>query len=331
MAKPTIYTIAREAGVSTATVSKILNNQGKISQDTALRVMEIIKKFNYVPQQRKQHGNSIGVVTFLTADRPLSSPFVSLLLNGICSEAFAHGRDITLVDSARIARFSPEELHCYYTANSLSGLLCLNLSDLDPFCARLRASKLPYLLLANADPSGNSVSSNNYDSVAEMIDYIICMGHRRIAFIGAVLNILESHILRRRAYEDTLLRHAIPLRPEFVIDLPDCERPTVKNALSRLLARPEPPTALFFAGEDLPVLPVLKQLGLRIPEDISVAGMALSPQESGMVPELSSIIQPVEAIGRCGVDLLLDLLAGNTPGPRVLNNLVLYGDTIRKI
>ena len=306
MGKPTIYTIAREAGVSTATVSKILNHQGKISPETAQRVMEIIRRHNYVPQQRKQHGNAIGAVTFLSNNRPL-------------------------IDRNRISRLSPEELHCFYTANSLSGLLGINLSDSEPFYRKLRASQLPYVLLSNAESGGNSISTKNYESVAEMIDYILCRGHERVAFLGMVIDMFESHIQRLRAYEDTLARHGIPLRKEFVIDLPNGERSTVKNALSRLLARPEPPTALFYASEDLAVVPILKQLGVRIPEDLSVAGMAIAPPESEGGPELSTVIQPVEEIGRCGVDFLLELLEGRHPTPKVLDNLVHYGDTIRKI
>ena len=206
MGKPTIYTIAREAGVSTATVSKILNHQGKISPETAQRVMEIIRRHNYVPQQRKQHGNAIGAVTFLSNNRPLASSFVATLLNGVCREAFAHGRDITLIDGNRISRLSPEELHCFYTANSLSGLLGINLSNSEPFYRKLRASQLPYVLLSNAESGGNSVSTKNYESVAEMIDYILCRGHERVAFLGMVIDMFESHIQRLRAYEDTLAR-----------------------------------------------------------------------------------------------------------------------------
>ena len=95
MPRPTIYTIAKAAGCSATTVSKILNNQGNISAETTARVMAIIKKLNYVPQQRKQHGNALGVITFLTNQRPLASPFVATLLNGICREAFSRGRDVS--------------------------------------------------------------------------------------------------------------------------------------------------------------------------------------------------------------------------------------------
>ena len=331
MPRPTIYTIAKAAGCSATTVSKILNNQGNISAETTARVMAIIKKLNYVPQQRKQHGNALGVITFLTNQRPLASPFVATLLNGICREAFSRGRDITLLDGERLAKLTPEELHCFYNSNSLSGLLGINLSDFNPFCTKLRTSNFPYVLLANSGTTGNSVYSRNYEAVTEMIDYICGMGHTRIAFIGVVLNYCESHIQRLKAYKDTLSKHNIPIRPEFIADLPDLERTTIKNALSRLMARKEPPTALFFASEDMEILPVIKQMGLKIPEDISVAGMTIKRQDDTAGAELATIVQPIEQIGQCGVELLLEQLDGRTLCEKVLDCQIYYGDTIRKI
>ena len=82
-----IYTVAKEAGVSTATVSKIINNSGSISRETSDRVLEIIKKYNFVPQQRRQTGSAIGVVTFLLRQGPLMAPFTARLLNGASPHA----------------------------------------------------------------------------------------------------------------------------------------------------------------------------------------------------------------------------------------------------
>ena len=98
MKRPSIYTIAREAGVSTATVSKIVNNHGNISRETSARVLEIIKKHNYVPQQRKQTESAVGVITFHNNRRPLASPFTGRLLNGVCLQCFEEGKDMILID-----------------------------------------------------------------------------------------------------------------------------------------------------------------------------------------------------------------------------------------
>lgn len=105
MKRPSIYTIAREAGVSTATVSKIVNNHGNISRETSARVLEIIKKHNYVPQQRKQTESAVGVITFHNNRRPLASPFTGRLLNGVCLQCFEEGKDMILIDGDRLATF----------------------------------------------------------------------------------------------------------------------------------------------------------------------------------------------------------------------------------
>ena len=181
-----IYTVAKEAGVSTATVSKIINNSGSISRETSDRVLEIIKKYNFVPQQRRQTGSAIGVVTFLLRQGPLMAPFTARLLNGACRQAFLAGRDLVLIDGERLAGLTPEELYCHYASNSLAGLLICNVAAENPFCTKLRKSGIPFILLANGstDDSVNFVTTRNYEAVYELVDYMLCLGHRRIAYMG---------------------------------------------------------------------------------------------------------------------------------------------------
>lgn len=331
--KATIYTIAKIAGVSTTTVSKILNGRGNISQETVQRVTALIKKYNYIPQQRRNRGNAVGVVTFLTNRRPLSSPFVSGLINGICRKAYELGHDVTLLDGERFEKFSSEELLCYYTSNSLLGLLGINLVGTAPLYKRVMQAKLPMVMLANPEGNVVSVSTRNYESTQEMIDYIICCGHVRIAYIGLVTGKFAVHEMRKKAYCDVLTQKGIPLRHELVVDLPNAEIQTVKNALLRLLSRSEPPTALFVASEELDsTCSILKQMGYRIPEDISVAGMAFTPDHiAGCDIEFSSIVQPLEEIGEQGVQLLQDMLHGIKCESIQLDNSIVYGDTVRKI
>ncbi len=335
MKKTSIYTIARAAGVSPATVSKIINRQGNISRETSLRVMEIIKRYNFVPQQKKLEGRTIGVLTFLMAGRPLASPFMARLLNGICHEAFNRERDVTLIDGKRLLELAPEELHCYFVSNSLCGLLVTNTAWEDPFCERLYASGIPFVLVANETPEKsiyNFVSSNNYDSVSDLLDYMVCMGHSRIAYVGLINQMLESHRERLRAYMDVLKRHKIRIRKEFILDLPNAEKVTIKNELIRLFSRPEPPTALFYASEDLSeIWTLLKQRGISVPGDLSVAGMRMGGSEPPLPQELSSIIQPTEELGIAGVHALLEHIETRKSVHCVLKNTVLYGDSIRKV
>ena len=334
MKRPSIYTIAREAGVSTATVSKIVNNHGNISRETSARVLEIIKKHNYVPQQRKQTESTVGVITFHNNRRPLASPFTGRLLNGVCLQCFEEGKDMILIDGDRLATFSPEELYCYYASNSLAGLLICNKAADDPFCLRLRKSGIPFILLANAAPGGevNYVATRNYEAVSELIDYMICLGHRRIAYVGLLNQLLDSHRERLRAFRDMHRKHGIDLRSEFVLDLPDAENATVKNALLRLLARPEPPTALFVGTDEcVKLYPLLAEMKIEVPETLSVAGFRMECDEAESGRDYSGIVQPTEQIGRRGVAALLDLAAGRCDHVfELLENAVNFGETVKR-
>ncbi|MBS1368640.1 MAG: LacI family DNA-binding transcriptional regulator [Lentisphaeria bacterium] len=335
MKKASIYTIAREAGVSTATVSKIVNNHGNISQETSARVLEIIKRHNYIPQQRKQSENAIGVMTFMNNRRPLASPFTGRLLNGVCLQSFDEGKDMILIDGDRLANATPDELYCYYASNSLAGLLVCNKLAGDPFCTRLRESGVPFVLLANpaAGTEVNFIATRNCEAVSELVDYMICLGHRRIAYLGLLNEQFDSHRDRLRAFRDTHARHGIELRPEFVLDLPNAETTTLRNTVLRLLARKEPPTALFIASEECEkAFPLLSEMKIDVPNTLSVAGMRMERDDAGPGPDYSCIIQPTEMIGRRGVLALLELAAGKRNSVHeLLDNAVNYGETIRRI
>ena len=331
--RPSIYFIAREAGVSTATVSKIINNHGNISKETSERVLKLIQKYNYVPQQRKQSGSSIGVVVFFSNRQPLASPFTARLLNGICLSAFAQNKNLTLIDHERFSALTPEEIYCYYAGNSLAGMLLCNLAGENPVCDRMIRSGVPFILLANTGSRAkvNFISTRNYEAVRDLVDYMICLGHRKIAFLGMLNRTFDSHRDRLRAFMDICKAHGIETPPEYILDLPNAELQTIRNAMARLFARPEPPDALFIASED--VYEQFPQFADLIPPEFSIAGMRLenlSPRNDDR--EWSAVYQPVEEIGRLGVERLLELVSGKRRHVQeLLDNAVHYGETIKRL
>lgn len=331
--KTSIYTIAEEAGVSTATVSKIINNQGYVSEEVSRRVLEIIKKYNYVPSQKKHSSNAIGVVVFYP-DNIMTAPFTSQLLNGICSQTFTDGRELLIIDGKTLLGQSPEELYRYYASNSPCGLLAINLTADNPLCLALCQAGIPFILMANSadDDQTNFISSRNYEAAAELIDYIICLGHVNIAYIGLMTKQFVSHRDRFRGYTDTLARHGLQLRDEHIIDIPDAEPKTIENALRRLLGRNDPPSVIFINSESLEtVYYLLQNMGYRVPEDISLAGLHV-PDIFPDRLNLTSFIQPAEKIGRLGVVRLQELTAGKIKQVReFLPNTINYGNTVAKL
>ncbi len=331
-----IYEIARSAGVSVSTVSKVINGQGKISVETAGRVQSVIKRLNYAPQQRRSICNTIGVVIFHADNKPFGCGFSISLLNSISEQLFLREKNLTLLAGEHLQSLNSDELFCYCTANSLAGLLVMNMPAASPFSHVLLHSKVPFILLANASSGANSchyVTSNNYESTKEMLDYMICLGHRRIAFLGVICNQMESHMERVRAYRDVLKGHALPMRSEYLLDLPDASINTVSNSLQRLLAPAEKPSVLFLAGENLEkIYQLLPGLGYRVPEDLSVAGFMNEKDDSVQQYHFSAICQNTAEIGRRSVMHMLNLL--DHPEEKIAEEIackITFGKTVRRI
>ena len=331
-----IYSIARTAGVSVSTVSKVINGQGKISSATARRVRSVMKRLNYSPQQRRSSCNTIGAVIFSADNKPFGCRFSISLLNSISEHLFMREKNLTLLAGERLESLNSDELFCYCTANSLAGLLVMNLHLSSPFNEVLLQSKIPFILLANASSVShpcNYVTSSNYRSTKEMLEYMICLGHHRIAFFSVICNQVESHIERLRAYHDVLREHDLPINSKYLLDLPDASLDTISNSLQKLLAPIEKPTALFLASEMLEKIPqLLPSLGYRIPEDISVAGFMNEKEDIGQTPDFSAIRQDTAEMGRRSVMHLLNLL--DQPEEKVAEEVackITFGKTVRRI
>lgn len=331
MKKITIRSIAEKAGVSVATVSKVINNCGNISEKTKGKVLSIIQQNRFVPQQRKQKGNSLGVVMVSFENSAFPSNYESMVFGGICREAFAQGYDVTVINGEKIAAMTPYELHCYFLSNSLSCAVLLGYTATEKFRNIIMKSEIPFISIGEMEGT-NCVFSKSGEATAAMIDYMICLGHRKIAYLGLTTNRVPAHTDRFNAYRKVLAENHIPVKEEYILNLPDAEHLTILNALQRLIARHDPPDALFFESELFSkVIAMLQGLKVKVPQELSVAGFYCSDEPiCGMRP--SAIIQPNDQQGRCAVSNLLSCLDVRSNDLRImLDCQIIYGETIGKI
>jgi len=331
MKKITIKSIAEKAGVSVATVSKVINNCGNISDQTKDKVLSIIQQNRFVPQQRKQKGNVLGVIMFSFKNAAFLSNYDSMVFGGICREAFAHGYDVTVIDVEKIAAMSPYELHCYFLSNSLSCAVLLGYTATEEFRDIIKKSEIPFIAIGDMEET-NCIYSKSGEAVAAMIDYMICLGHRKIAYMGLITDRILDHTDRFNAYRKVLEENQIPVKEEYILNLPNAGPLTILNALQRLIARHDPPDALFFESELFSkVIDMLQKLKIKVPQELSVAGFYCSDDPiCGMRP--SAIIQPNDMLGRCAVNNLLSRLDVRSDDLRIkLDCQIIYGETIGKI
>jgi DNA-binding LacI/PurR family transcriptional regulator len=306
----TIYDVANLAGVSIATVSRVLNSPEHVSEKTRAKVLEAIDKLGFVPKvdarerARKEIGR-IGVITpFFTL------PSFSQRLRGIAAALVDSPYDLTVypVDSI-------ERLESYFTvlpySKQVDGLVIVSLPIDDLAIRRLEQSKIPILLIENHIPNFSSIEIDNWYGGKLAAEHFIKKKHTHCAYVGDSVTpdyTLQPEDTRLNGYRETLLSYGLSLPDEY-IKLPVFPPRDPDKQVHELLDLKEPPTAIFAATDDLAllVLKVAKKRGVQIPEDLALIGF--DDIDIADYLELTTISQSLYESGKLAVKHLMDHMA----------------------
>lgn len=306
---PTIYDVAREAGVSYSTVSRTLTGYEFVKSSTREKVLRAAEKLGYVPNQQARslaggRSNLIGVLV-----PALSNSYIGEILRGVDEELAQSSYNLILYTTHR--HQGKESTFVATIMNGAAdGLLLvvpmISSSYLDALCEQ----DFPYVLIDQSDKTNKSsaVNGTNRQGAYEATQYLIKLGHRRIGFIAGLPG-LVSAAERLEGYVAALADHGIPLQSELIVEGAFREHGGY-NAAQALLALNEIPTAIF-ASNDLSAfgtIEVIREHGLKVPEDISLIGFDDIPQASLVYPKLTTVRQPLAQMGREAVTLLLEQL-----------------------
>ena len=323
---PSIKDIARKAGVSHCTVSRALHHSPLINPATAERIREIARRSGYVPNQVarslvSRSTRTVGVVVTNIAD-----PFIGEVVEGIESRANEHGYSVILASS----HCEPElELRVVdgFSQRRVDGILVTASRVGAVHGKRLAGTNVPIVLINNQHPGAfaYSVGIDNLTSTRQLMQHLVDLGHRRIAYIGDRMG-YQSDEERLSAFRSALksVDPALILRGDGKPD--EGER-----AAEKLLALPNPPTAIF-CYNDMTALGALRAAalrGLRVPEDLSIAGFDDLFVASYTTPSLTTVRQPKKEMGSRAMSILLELLAGEQPESLVQlpGELIVRGST----
>ena len=303
----TIRDVARESGVSYATVSRVLSGYAFVMKPTRNRVMEVVERLGYVANlpARSLAGGRSQIIGLLVPN--LDNGYVGTITQGI-DQALAHANyDLMLYTSHR----HPGK-ESYYVSAIPNGLTegMLLVAPLVPtaYLDSLREQNFPYVLIDQADATENSnvVEATNWQGAYEATRYLIELGHRQIAFVKGSFAI-RSAADRLRGYKAALADYDIPIRQELVLE-GDYQQQTAYHLTKRLLQSvKDPPTAIFAANDisAFGAMDAARESGLHIPDDISIIGFDDIPQASLVYPKLTTIRQPLEQMGNVAVKMLL--------------------------
>jgi LacI family transcriptional regulator len=322
-ARATIDDVAQRAGVSIATVSRVLNKTGQVAEATAARVELAIAELNYTPHAAarglaSRKTNTIGLIV-----RDISGHYFQPMLRGIDAGVREHGFDL-LIHSTQTPSGPGAAPKYPLGEHNADGLLIFTDSLDELEIRRLYHAQFPLVLLHNSPPDGLQipvVTIENKSGARRMVDYLIEeRGYRRIAFLSGPDGAEDSY-WRELGYRDALNAHGIPFDPalvtvggfdEFIAE-EAVERWLVEGTLARIQA--------IFAGDDdsaLGVLSVLREAGIRVPEEIAVVGFDDIPLARHLTPPLTTVHAPIETAAREAVQQLVRLIRTGQADPLTL-------------
>lgn len=308
----TIADIAREAGLSIGSVSYALNNKPGVSEDTRARVTAIAKRMGWSvsPAARslsRSRADSIGLVPVRSPRMLGVEPFFMEFVAGI--QAVLTRNEMAL--SFLLADSVEAEIRVYErwaSQGRVDGLILLDLAIDDPRIEVVERLEIPAVFLSNAneDPGQPHVWTSEDESMREAAQYLIRLGHRRIARVGGPPAF--RHIaIRRRTLDEVCEAAGIPTPT--VIDT-DFSGEAGARATRRLLSQPEPPTAIIYDNDIMAVagLGVTSELGISVPGEVSLLAWDDSPLCEITHPPLSAMHRDVLALGTVSTSLLLQLI-----------------------
>jgi LacI family transcriptional regulator len=310
----TIGDVATRAGVSIATVSKVINDRYGVAPDTLTKVKAVIAELGYessivARSLRSRRTNVIGV---LVAD---IEPFSAELLKGAAAAMRARDYELFVYSCGGHGKENAGWEQRY--VSRLGGTLADGIILVTPTVEEV-GDTVPIVAV---DPHTGSnrlpnVHADNLAGAMTATEYLIGLGHRRIGFLAGRPD-LESARQREQGFRDALAAAGLPIDAE-LIRVGEYELETSEEPARQLLTLDDRPTAIFAANDlsAIQTMHVARSLGLSVPGDVSVIGFDNIPESALTEPPLTTIDQSIQEMGHRAVDLLVDLIEGNTERPQ---------------
>jgi LacI family transcriptional regulator len=301
----TIRDVARLAGVSVATTSKVLNEKGSVRPKLVQRVRSAMQALDYHPDQvaRSLKAGQTQTIGIIIPD--ITNPFFTDVIRGVENEARAHGYSLILTDSNEDPALERENLDILF-ARRVDGIL-LAPTGANAAQDHLTRRRSPLVFFDRVSPSfsGSAVVTDNLGAAFDATRHLIGLGHERIAIITGRLN-LSNGLDRLEGFRKALQQAGLPLRDEY-LQRGDFQLESGHSCGLRLLQLEVPPTAIFCCNNlmTLGLMRALGELGVACPGRVSVLGFDDFDWAANFSPRLTTIAQPTREMGKQAVQMLI--------------------------
>lgn len=332
----TIDDLSRKLGLSPSTVSKALNGYSDVAVTTRDRVLQAATEMGYQPSAtarnlRKQRTDRIGLV--INYPIHIVNDFLAELLPSMAAVAERAKYNIVLYTSIG---GQPKEITRLCQAREVDGMVILwppSLSQILKITQAMTVSEMPHVMLPRRvpHPDVSYVAADHITGAKMLTQHLIEQGHRRIAFLSRP-ELFETDIDRRAGYRRALAEADIDADPALIVETGAVRRGQIEAAFLKLMADTNPPTAILCFTDPMAIhmLAIVKKHGMRVPEDIAIAGYDGILVSGLTTPTLTTIRQPLLGMGELAINTLLAHIADdNHPvAQHILPvNLVVRGST----
>ncbi|MBB4690149.1 LacI family DNA-binding transcriptional regulator [Paractinoplanes abujensis] len=317
--RPTIRDVAREAGVSYATVSRVLNGREWVSPEAVRSVREAISRTGYTanPHARSLATGKSGSIAFLLTEPQhllFSDPNFSVLLRGV-AQALSD-RELTLI---LMIASTPEERArtiAYLSGGHVDGVLLVSPHSGDPLLGQLVQAEVPIVACGRVlgyEQAISSVMADDRNGGRSAVDHLLAAGRTRIATITGPQD-TAGGVDRLQGYHDALIAHGLTIDPALIVH-GDWSRESGATAMRTLLEHSPDLDAVFAASDAMAAgaLRVLREAGRDVPGDVRVVGFDDSGLAATTEPPLTTVRHPLDRVSEEMVRLLTDVIAGRTP------------------
>ena len=322
--------IANRCGVSIATVSKALNNQQDISQETRVRIRQVADEMGYMANAaaralKTNRSYNIGVLFVDQRSSGLAHEYFSSVLDSLRVEAEMHDYDITFISGRVGSNASRSYLqHCLY--RGIDGVIIASIDFSDPMVIALVDSGLPVVTIDHVFNNRIAVVSDNIQGMQALTQYVIEKGHRKIALIhGEDTTVTQNRLV---GFHRACREAGITVPSEWIRYSPFHDSESCYQVTKELLSSPNRPSCVFFPDDYsyIGAMNAINELGLRIPDDISAVGYDGIPLSQMVSPRLTTWKQDTRELGRSAASRLIELI--EHPKTAILDRHIVHGSLL---
>ena len=313
-----IVDVAKHAGVSIATVSKVINNYPNISRKTRLKVAESIEALNYLPNAAARglvtkRSRLIGVFMH----NLFTSPFVTELFAGMEERLGGSGYDLVYLSMMPEDRHYSMLSHC--RSRDVDGLIVIGIDREYPDLQPLLKAEIPTVFV-DTDLIGKRagyITADNTRGILLAVAHLYGLGHRRVAFMTGDLNNIIGRS-RFEGYQQGLRAFGLPYVSSYIV-YGNYDKTQAAVAMAALLVLPEPPTAVICTSDMMAAgaISLIEASGKRVPEDVSVVGYDNTIVAEMSRPALTTVNQNIKQIGSRALDHLISMIHDSDYAPPV--------------